>query len=334
MIRYAKLYDTPDGPRLDGHEEESGKPFERPKVPDVNFRSGLGYAIGKTITFFRKGIGVSRRAVTRKEEYTPHIHSYETLERYAGIINHFKDTVLTDIKRINQITTGHVETHFDNLLSKGGREKTVKVNASALIKLFNSFSRKDLITYIDENRSTWVSRAMPSCRTTPFGNPDKVINAMREKAFKAAALIQYETGARVSDIKKVVDSVLSHPSRISISIMKSKGGRNRILDFSDRMESLNVVLEAAGSIQTHLSETNTDWSSFQKKYTQEVKRAAKRTGEIYCGTHAFRANYANKRYEKDADKKDDVQVLQRITEDMGHGRVSMAKYYISAFISS
>ncbi|MEI6153703.1 MAG: tyrosine-type recombinase/integrase [Deltaproteobacteria bacterium] len=334
MIRCVKLYDKPDGPRLDGHQDESGRPFERPKVPDVNFRSGLVYAIGKTITFFREGIGVSRRAVTRNEGYTPYIHSYETLERYAGIINHFKDTVLTDVKRINQITKKHVETHFNNLLDKGGREKTVKVNASALIKLFNAFSRKDLITYIDENRSTWVSRAMPSCRTTPFGDPDKVIDAIRGKAYKAAALIQYETGARISDIKKVVDSAISHPSRTFISIMKSKGGRNRILDFSDRMESLNAVLVVIGSIQTHLSETNTNWSSFQREYTQEVKRAAKRAGEIYCGTHAFRANYANKRYEKDADTKDEVQVLRRITEDMGHSRVSMAKYYISAFRSS
>ena len=62
-------------------------------------------------------------------------------------------------------------------------------------------------------------------------------------------------------------------------------------------------------------------SSFQKKYTSEVHVAARKAGEIYCGTHAFRANYANDQHEKGMkNTKDEVQVLQRITNDMGRGR--------------
>jgi len=325
MIRCMRLYDNPDGPKLGIPER-----YEKPIVPEVGYRSHLYYAVARTIRYLHSEVKMPRHP----RHYAAYINEKNIVVKYKEIINRFKDTVLTDVKRINQITKGHVETHLNNLLGKGGREKTVRVNASALNKLFNTFSRHDLIEYIDENRSTRVSRAMSSCQTTPFGDPDKVIDAIRGKAYKAAALIQYETGARISDIKKIVDSVISHPSRTAISIMKSKDGRNRILDFSDRMESLNAVLEAAGSIQAHLSDTNTDWSSFQKDYTQEVKRAAKRTGEIYCGTHAFRANYAEKRYEKDTDTKDEVQVLRRITENMGHSRISMTKYYISSFRSS
>ena len=332
MIRTTKFYNTPDGPKLDGHEERE-KPVQKLIiVPNVFPRSKLRYGIGKAITFFKKGIGVSRRAVTREEGNTPYIHSYETLERYVGVINHFADTVLGDVKRINQITKHNVETHFDNLLSKGGREKTVRVNASALNKLFNAFGRHDLIKYIDENRPTWVGDAMPSSRTAPFTDPYKVVDAMREMAFEAAAIIQLETGSRVSDIKKVVSSVIAHPSLESIIIMKSKGGRNRELDFSDRMAILSVVLESAKVIQIYLSKNSNDWSSFQINYTKEVHAATRKAGEIYCGTHAFRVNYANERYEKGIEEgEDEADVLKRITEDMGHRRISMAKYYLTNF---
>ena len=128
---------------------------------------------------------------------------------------------------------------------------------------------------------------MPSSRTTPFGDPDRVIDKMRGEAFKAAATIQYKTSATLSDIKKVVDSVISHPSRTSIPIMKSKGGRNRILDLSDRMPIFDIVLESVKVIQIYLSENNNDWSSFQKEYRDEVQRATVKAGEIFCGTRAF-----------------------------------------------
>lgn len=333
MIRTVKFYNKPDGPRLDGHEECEKPVQKKIIVPDVYPRSKLRYAIGQAIIFLKEGIGVSRRAVNKEVGgNTSLIHSYETLERYVGIFNHFADTVLVDVKHIQQINKKHVETHFNNLVSNNRSENTIQVNASALNKLFNAFSRDDLIEYIDENRSTWAGDARQSNRTTPFNNPDKVINAIKEEAFKAAATIQLHTGARISDIKKVVNSVIAHPSRTSIPIMKSKGGKNRVLDFSDRMADFNIVLEAAKVIQTYLSENNNDWSSFQVKYTDAVHRAADKTEETYCGTHANRVNYANDQYEKGIkDNKNEVDVLKRLTEDLGHHRIRMAKYYLSAF---
>ena len=335
MIKTVKFYNKPDGPKLDGHEEcekQHKKRFEKPIVPNVGYNAGVGYAIATTVTFLKNGIGVSRRAVTKEEGSTSLIHSYKTLKRYVGIMNNFKDTVLVNTKRIHQITEEHVETYFGNMVSDGKGEKTVKVNASALNKLFNAFSRHDLIAYIDENRSTWAGDAIASNRTTPFGDPDRVINKIRGEAFKAAATIQLKTGARVSDIKKVVSSVIAHPSWESIIILKSKGGKDRELDFSDRMPILAIVLEAAKVIQVYLSENKNDWSSFKKEYTKETHRAAVKAGEIYCGTHAFRANYANDQYEKGIKEgKDENDVLKRITKDLGHNRIRMAKYYILAF---
>ena len=335
MIRTVKLYDSPDGSKLDGKkklEKQQKKRFEYPIVPHLRFDAGVVYAIGMTVTFLKEGIGKSRRAETKAKGSTPFIHSYATLKRYVGVINNFRDKALVDVKRIHQITEEHVETFFDNMVSENRSEKTIKINASALNKLFNAWSRHDLKEYIDENRSTWAGDAIASNRTTPFGDPDRVINKIRGEAFKAAATIQLKTGARISDIKKVVSSVIAHPSWESITILKSKGGKDRELDFSDRLPILAIVIEAAKIIQAYLSENNNNWSSFKKEYTKEVHGAAIKAGEIYCGPHALRANYANERYEKGIKEgKDEEVVLKRLTEDLGHHRIRMAKYYLSAF---
>ena len=306
----------------------------KPNITDLNYRSGLRYAMGKAVRYLKQGIGISKRATKRLYDgSTPYIHCYETLKRYVGIYNNFIDTVLTDVNTINKINIGHIEAHFENLLDNDATESTIEVNASALNKLFYAFNRDDLITYINENRWLWISSATPSCRTIPFGDPDRVISFMRGDANKSAAVIQKETGSRVADIKKVVYSVLSNPSSNIIYIKKSKGGRNRMIDFSERKDKLELVHQAVYTIDKHLTETN--WSQFLRGYTKEVHRAAVKAGEIYCGPHAFRANYAETRYETTIGNEEDKQreriVLKRITEELGHSRISMAKYYIPKF---
>jgi integrase len=310
----------------------------KPNIPDLNYRSGLRYAMGKAVRYFEQGIGISKRATKRfYDGTTPYIHNYETLKRYVGVFNNFIDTVLTDVNTINKINISHIEAHFENLLDNDDTENTIEVNASALNKFFYAFNRDDLIAYINENRYLWVSSATPSCRTTPFGDPDRVISFMKGDAYKAGATIQKETGARAADIKKVVESVLSNPSSNIIYIRKSKGGRDRMIDFSDRPDELKLVRQAVYTIDKHFTETKTNWSQFLKEYTKEVHRAAVKAGEIYCGPHAFRANYAEMRYETMITDKEDKQqekaVLKKITEELGHSRISMAKYYIPTFRS-
>jgi integrase len=313
--------------------------YNKPNVPTLHYKSSLIYAIGETVKYLKQGIGVSKRATKKLHDgTTPYIHNYKTLKRYVGIFNNFKDTVLTDVKRINKITTDHIEVHFENLLDKDDTEDTIEVNASALNKLFYAFNRDDLIAYINDNRDLWVNSATPSCRTDPFVYPDRVIEKMRGDHNKAGAIIQKETGARTGDIKKVVESVLSCPSSNIIYIRKSKGGRDRMIDFSDRPNELKLVRQAVYTIDKHFTETKTNWSKFIREYTQEVQRAASKAGEIYCGPHAFRANYAETRYEtmignSDDDKEKEKAVLKTITEELGHSRISMAKYYIPKFRS-
>lgn len=307
----------------------------KPLIPGLSRRTSIRYGVSCAIRFFKSGIGRSRRELKKRFGYSPFIHSYETLERYVGIINNFCDTVLTDAKAIRHIKSHHVETHFQNLLERNVTEKTIRVNASALIKLFLVFGRTDLVDYIDERRQSWVVEARPSGRTTPFTDPERVISKMRRDELKAMAKIQLLTGARVSDIKKVVAWVTENTDSYLVLIRKSKGGRDRVIDYADRRDTFEEIRQACLSLKQFIDSTQKDWASLQIEYTEEVHLSAKKCEEIYCGTHAFRANYAERRYLELQGKSllhgNDKEILKIITEELGHLRTKMAKYYISHF---
>lgn len=307
----------------------------KPLIPGLSRRTSIRYGVSCAVRFFRRGIGTSRRELKKRFGYSPFIHSYETFERYIGVINNFCDTVLSDVKAIRHIRKEHVEAHFQNLLEKNVTEKTVRINASALIKLFYFFGRTDLVDYIDERRQLWVAEARPSGRTNPFQNPEMVISKMRKEKYKAMAKIQLLTGARVSDIKKVVYWVTENPDSYKVFIRKSKGGRDRIIDYTDRKHDFEEIRNASLVLKEFIESTKKDWASLQIEYTDGVHLSAKKCGEIYCGTHAFRANYAERRYVELQGKSlfcgNENKILDTITEELGHRRRKMAKYYIHHF---
>jgi len=312
------------------------KPY-KPNKPHLNPRSGINYALSKSVEYLKQGIGLSKRLYKKALGKSPYIHSYETLERYVGVFNHFKDTVLIPekVNTINKIISTHIDTHFNNLLKKNCSEKTISINASALMKLFEVLDRHDLMDYIENKRPLWRKSALPSAKTEPFTHPERVIQAM-SYPYKAGAIIQYLTGARVSDIRKVYEWLIKNPDTSVIMIRKSKGGRDRTINYSDRPDSLTYVKNAVEKIRRHFKSDDIDWLKFMKEYTEEVKAAARKCNETYCGTHAFRVNYANDRYinlsrEDDMLDEREKKILSIITEDLGHSRLSMARYYISAY---
>lgn len=319
---------------------------QKPLIPNLNYRSGIDYATCKAIGYLKNGINRSKRYYKKLYKQSPYIHGIETLERYVGVFNNFKDTVLipAGAKRIDKITAEHVTTHFGNLLDKNCSEKTINVNASALNKFFTALGRPDLVEFINENRAAWRTSSVPFSRTEPFTDPEKVIQATRGP-YQAAAVIQYLTGARVSDIRKVYEWIINNPSSSDVFIRKSKGGRDRTIKFSDRPRSMELIRNAVTWLSRYFESDTPDWLKFMKDYTGEVKLAAKKCGEIYCGTHAFRVNYANDRYSSLSettgghrsadieypDEEREKKLLSVITEELGHSRISMAKYYIPAY---
>lgn len=82
-----------------------------------------------------------------------------------------------------------------------------------------------------------------------------------------------------------------------------------------RLGHFSLVLIFTGMIPSTLEtvlrrESTSDWASLQMEYAEEVHVSAKKCNEIYRGTNAFRANYAERRY-KELETKDPSDLMKK-----------------------
>ncbi len=290
----------------------------------IRSRSGLTYALKYAASFLRQGIGISKRQMYEEhDKRSPYIHSYSTFNRYMGIAKEFVGWAKErGINRLDQVRYSHVREFLQEKAERGLTEKTMKVNASALGKFFNTVGRDDIYKDLRRDYTEIYTSGRPSVRALPFSNPDKVIENLREPVHRVVAELQYLTGARVGDVKKIeVDT-----ERKFVVIDKSKGGRYRELDFRDRLERFERVVELKAELDRMLEQR--DWSDIRKGYYEDLKQAVKKAGEVYTGSHAFRVTYAVERFEELREKGLEPEKADKVlTEELGHSRIDMSRYY-------
>jgi len=272
----------------------------------------------------RNGIGKSKREVYKQNGgYSPYIHSWSTFNRYMGIAKDFvKKCFEHNIKRLHEIDKEFVR---DYILEKTSycSQKTIKINMSALEKFFDALNRPDLANYLRENYQSFYEKGRIPDYTVGFAEPDKVIEKLGEKnlIYKDIATLQYQTGARIGDIKKIkIDE-----KDKKVIIERSKGGKSRILDYSDRIDKFNLIKESYERFKSYLEEHK--WSELRKDYEKAVRDTANSLGERYTGAHAFRVNYAIERYQELKEKYGRTVADKELTKELGHERVSMSRYY-------
>ncbi|MGQ9645672.1 MAG: hypothetical protein ACUVWO_03910 [Thermodesulfobacteriota bacterium] len=129
-------------------------------------------------------------------------------------------------------------------------EKTMKVNITALKKFFKAMGQEDLVETIEAHRNSILTNSKPSGQALPFTDPERIIEKLRKPESKAIARIMHGCGARIDDVPKVVNSLMDNEGSsgvnvTSITIRKSKGGRDRELHFDDRAERYEMIREAA-----------------------------------------------------------------------------------------
>jgi hypothetical protein len=293
----------------------------------------LNYAVS---VFLNKtnGIGESKRAAKLAHGgVSDKIHSYATRTRYCGIVKDFAQKMKREgVRRENQLKGDHVVNY---LRSKGSltTEKTMKVNMSALKKFFKAMGWEDLVETIETHRKSILTNAKPSGQAIPFTDPERVIEKLKKPEFKAIARIMRGCGARIDDVPKVVTSFMENEGSpgvklTSITIKKSKGGRDRQLHFDDRAEKYEALREAAVTLHNVMKEKN--WRDIKPKFYYDLRLASDRLEETYSGAHAFRVSYAQERFKELTEEKGmpEREGLQIVTEELGHNRASMALGYI------
>jgi len=296
-------------------------------VLGIRANSTLTYALKYAAKVLKKGIGVSKKEVyERNGGRSPYIHSWSTFNRYMGIA---KDFVRWAKERgVNRLDKVEYELVRDFLLSKAERNvssRTLKVNMCALEKFFATVKREDIAKRIREEYVKLYTKGTTPGRVYPFDKPMEVIKRISKPEYRVMAELQYLTGARIGDLKKIrIDE-----DRKVVIIERSKGGRTREIDYRDRPEKFDRIKELIKELEKYVKEKG--WSNLRRGYPEAVRYAARRAGEIYTGTHAFRVNYAQERYKELRERgESELGALKVVTRELGHNRLSMAKYYVNA----
>ncbi len=289
----------------------------------IKRNSGLTYALKYAAKVLKQGIGVSKHSVYKSMGgRSPLIHSYSTFNRYMGIAKEFVNWAKEQgINRLDKVKYGHVR---DFLLSKAEycSMKTLKVNASALKKFFETVGRVDISVQIKKDYQEIYSQGRNPSRALAFAHPERVISLLKEDVHKVIAELQLLTGARIGDIKKI--QVL--PEAKKVIILKSKGGRTREIDYADRPEKFERIRELTEALNEHLKTSS--WKSIREGYYKDLRQAVLRSGEVYTGSHAFRVNYVKERLkELKSQGYSEREALQKIEYEIGHSRIEMSVYY-------
>ena len=284
----------------------------------------LTYAL-KWVGKVLDGRGRSKREVY--EEHggrSPYIHSHSTRNRYLGVMRDFvKWEKERGINRVDRVEYDHVRTFLEEKAQRGASRSTLKVNMSALRKFFGAVGRDDIAKKIGDDYQEIYSQGRPSGRALPYTNPQKVIENLKDDAHRTVAELQYLTGARVGDVKKIeVDT-----EKRVVRIEKSKGGRDREIDFSDRPERFERIKELKEELDRHIEERG--WKEIRETYYDDLREACKKTGEVYTGSHAFRVSYAVERFEELTEERglSEEEADRVLTQELGHNRLEMSRYY-------
>ena len=294
---------------------------------ELHKRSGIAYALKTAAEELKKGIGTKKR-ITKREHggQSPLIHSFSTFNRYMGVVKEFVGYCKSKgVNKIYKIDEAILLVFFqERKIAYNLSEKTIKVNLCALENFFDTIGRSDLTEILRSRFTEIYSQGAASGRTEYFGNPEQVIKNLKEEAHRHIAELQYLTGGRIGDVRKIKTNMLFK----EVIIDKSKGGKNRRIDYSDREQVLERIDRLCKELAVDIIQRG--WQSLREGYYTDLRQAVKFSGEIYSGAHAFRASYARERRDdlinrgvivKDADL--------LVSKELGHVRIEMGRYYSS-----
>jgi len=285
--------------------------------------------------------------------------SLETRYRYAHAGARFVAWVQPTFKmqKLANLSDKHLVAYAKEMKNRGCSDKYIKNELSALryIHSVTPNTRNRLSDSTKMNRAAGLGptpNQKASQRDKSWTHTEK--EKMCYKAIqcghpKIASTIQasYTTGMRLDEAASLRRNDAEKALRTgSLHLTNTKGGRPRDVQLSDRAKE--VLSEAIQGISrgsyvfvpenTRVHEFKKDVQNFIYQHRDEIQESDRSSGggdtsgssPIKCNLtfHGLRHSYAQNRYEELRDQGyDDKEAREKLTEELGHGRIEITRVY-------
>ena len=195
-----------------------------------------------------------------------------------------------------------------------------------------------------------------------YENPKALIEAITDEKHQLAALIQYESGARLEAVMRIDKYMTIHTSKLITNHLEDieyevinedlvkvpqlqgikrdphdniekgmlltieKGGKPGIVQISiSAYQKLQKFLEIDGVFEINIA-----------KYRRALIKAARKTDQNYNGSHGLRWNFAQRRFNElqILGNLTYEQALQRVSWEMKHERAEITEHYLRIGVNS
>jgi hypothetical protein len=319
-------------------------------------------------TLFNDGVGKSKHVIfqlnyeAQRKRISTSIHSYSTATSYKKVVAKFADFLkeqgLKYERDFKKLTTEQLFTYVDRYFEKQKEQlakKTLQKHISALNKVLSVVDPKISEYFNAENRAKWRDGKEPGDNDR-YGNPERIVEHLKhinETAYVVAEL-QRLTGCRVGDVKKL----MVNEEHKAVFIHRSKGGRDRAVYYEHFPHEFERVKELKEKLDKVLQEKPFR-EIREKEYYQALRKSCKMAGEPYHGSHPFRYEFSQNRFnvisqlpkpeqeqyyimilkERGKSAKDINKALENarekdavceyiISEELGHSRLDISRHYL------
>jgi len=252
------------------------------------------------------------------------IHSFSTYVSYEKTMAKFGDFLSSEMgvryeRDFRKLSIDEVHVCIDKFFEKekeeGLAKKTLERHISAINKVLSAIDPNLKELFTPENRMRWRNGLEPGDNDR-YNRPEVIMEHLRNisETSHAIAQLQRLTGARIGDVKKIeIDE-----ENKKVIIENSKGGRDRAVYFDYFPEQFEKVKEYKEILDRALEEKS--FSEIRKEeYYKDLRKACREAGEPYRGSHSFRFEWAQERYEviSQLPKEEQIEYYIRILEDRG-----------------
>jgi hypothetical protein len=216
-----------------------------------------------------------------------------------------------------------LDRYFEKQIEEGLAQNTLEIHISALNKVLSAINPEvKFEIFTAENRARWRD-GVPVGDNDRYNDSKKLIENLRkiDETSAVVAELQLLTGARVGDVKKIS---IDEESR-KVVIENSKGGRSRAVYYDYFPKEFERVKELKEKLDEVLKEKS--FSEIREnEYYENLRRACRKSQEVYKGSHAFRYQWAQETYKviSGLPREEQERFYRRILEERGKSDIEGA----------